>query len=577
MTQWIYACERNPSPGGWAGDLRAAADLIAPPVGGIGEHRVVEAPGECLILVRPVGPGESGPVAGGLAGRVGVLHPGGAAWREVGGGSPEGTYALVRSGQGVVELVTDLVASRSIWYAFDEERLLASTSLRALLALLPGCERNARSLAWFISSGAPGPEGTWDRRIRQVPADAIVSLDRREWALRVTDRPVVFRAEPAPEEAWAGRFAEVLDQAVRSCELPGTGWILPLSGGYDSRLLLALLEAQGRRLPAVTWGREAAVRNPRSDAHVAVQLARHAGLDHRYLVTDHPEGNAEAVVDAFIATHGGTTESLFSYLDGMAMWRGFARDGVQGILRGDQGFGFSARPVKDAQIAVGLLLPQDLFPEAEVEALAEGLPQVPESLRLQAGESDQTYADRLYHAYRLPYGLAALNDVKAPHVEIANPFLARSVQATLRAMPDALRADRALYCKVVERLSPPIPFATEPADDQESTFIHTPAFEAWMRAELEGERAQALLPEGVRARLLLSLTSQVAAQAPAFRTWLKRVLPKAVVKALTTRLPHRKPPMRRLAFRAALAMRILAQRERDQAALAAARAGLPVA
>jgi hypothetical protein len=576
MTQWIYVCERSHGVGDWGGDLRTLADRIAPPVQGLGDHRIITAPGAWLGLVRPVGPGIAEATAQGLAGRVGVLQEGGAAWRELGSGSPEGAFALVRSDAHRVELCTDFVGSRSIWYAFDDQRLVASTSLRALLALLPGSEPHPRSLAWFISSGAPGPEGAWDRRVRQVPADAIVTLDRVRWVLDVAAHPVEFSPKMATPDQWQRRFEEVLDQAVRDCELPGAGWILPLSGGYDSRLLLSLLGSQGRRLPAVTWGREAALRNPRSDAHVAVRLAREAGLDHRYLVTDHPEESAEGVVDAFLATHGGTTESLFSYLDGMAMWRGFAREGVQGIIRGDQGFGFSARPAKDAQIAVGLLLPQDLFPESEAEALADGLPQVPDHLLLQPGESDQTYADRLYHAYRMPFGLAALNDVKAPHVEIANPFLARSVQETLRTMPDALRADRALYCRVVERRSPPIPFATEPADDQESTFIHTPAFEAWMRAELQGERAQSLLPEGVRARLLASLTSQVAAQAPAFRTWLKRVLPKAVVKALTTRLPHRKPPMRRLAFRAALAMRILAQREGDQAALAAARAGLPV-
>lgn len=571
MTQWIFACDRSSVGSSLERDLGFVADRVAPAMAGIGGHRVVKAQGEWLGLLRPVGPGVAQAFPGGLGGRVGVLHQTQERWWEVGSGSPKGSFAVVRSTPETVELCTDVVASRSIWYALDGERFLASTSLRALLALLPGSQPHPRSLGWFISSGAPGPEGAWDQRVRQAPADAIIRLDRRSWTLDVQARSVEFSPRPAPEAEWHRRFAETLEEAVRGVDFSPAEWILPLSGGYDSRLLLSLLVKQGKMLPAVTWGREAALRNSRSDAHVATRLAQHTGLPHRYLVADHPLGDVEAVVDAFLATHGGTTESLFSYLDGMAMWRGFASEGIQGIVRGDQGFGFSPRPPKDAQIAVGLLLPQDVFPEAEAEALSDGLPSVPEHLLLQPGESDQTYADRIYHAYRMPFGLAALNDVKAPFVEIANPFLSRSVQMELRAMPDSLRAERSLYCRVVEAISPPIPFATEPADDQESTFVHTAGFEAWIRAELGSDRAQALLPEPTRLRLLLSLDSQAAAKAPALRIMLKRILPKGLVKALTTRLPHRKPPMRRLAFRAALAMRILAQREGDQAALAAAR------
>lgn len=569
MTQWIYACERNPSGRGLEALLEAVADRVSPLGPALGGHRIATVPGEWLGVVRPVGPGRLEALPTGLAACVGVLHEGGSRWHEVGSGAPEGSFALVRSNGAQVELCTDMVGSRTIWYALDEHRLIATTSLRALLALLPGAQPNPRALAWFISSGGLGPEGAWDLRVRQAPADAVLTLDRQRWSLNIEARPVVFHPTEASDRQWQDRFTDAMDHAVRSCDLAGGGWILPLSGGYDSRLLLTLLEGQGRKLPAVTWGREAALRNPRSDAHVAVALAKHTGLAHRYLITDPPEGEVEAIVDAFLATHGGTNESLFAYLDGMAMWRGFAEEGVQGILRGDQGFGFSARPEKDAQIAVGMLLPEDVFPQAEAEQLTGGRVRVPESLRLQPGESDQTYADRLYHAYRMPFGLAALNGIKAPFVEVANPLLARPVQTLLRAMPDRLRAERALYCRVVEKLSPPIPFASEPADDQESTFIHSPGFLTWIRTELTGERAQSLLPEPIRLRLLLSLDSQGGGKAPALRTFLKRVLPKALVKTLTTHLPHRRPPMQRFAFRAALAMRTLAQRERDQAALAA--------
>ena len=52
-------------------------------------------------------------------------------WDRVGAESPDGNYALFRVDDEAIELLTDPMGSRIIWYTIDDERLIASSSTRA--------------------------------------------------------------------------------------------------------------------------------------------------------------------------------------------------------------------------------------------------------------------------------------------------------------------------------------------------------------------------------------------------------------------------------------------------------------
>jgi len=70
---------------------------------------------------------------------------------------PNGAYALVRGDANVVEVVTDSLASRTIWYAQTDDLFVASTSQRAIVALLGRFEFNTEVIPWMLSSGTLGP------------------------------------------------------------------------------------------------------------------------------------------------------------------------------------------------------------------------------------------------------------------------------------------------------------------------------------------------------------------------------------------------------------------------------------
>src|SRR5687768_2561761 len=84
---------------------------------------------------------------------------------------PDGSYALFRNSADHLEAVSDAAASRTIWYFFDDERFVASTSQRALVMFLGSFDFNGEVIPWMLSTGSLGPDLSWDKRIRRLPAE----------------------------------------------------------------------------------------------------------------------------------------------------------------------------------------------------------------------------------------------------------------------------------------------------------------------------------------------------------------------------------------------------------------------
>ncbi|HJW75750.1 MAG TPA: hypothetical protein VJ787_08805, partial [Thermoleophilia bacterium] len=73
-----------------------------------------------------------------------------------GSGAPDGSFVIVRDGRRFLELVSDIVGSRTLWYVLTDQAFLASTSQRALVALLGDFALSRVAVAWMLSSGSLG-------------------------------------------------------------------------------------------------------------------------------------------------------------------------------------------------------------------------------------------------------------------------------------------------------------------------------------------------------------------------------------------------------------------------------------
>lgn len=566
MSNLIYACWREGARA-YPGDAlaRVADRITAPGVAGH-PHQVATGVREALCLTGPVGAA----VMKGLSAHLGAFAGEAKDWHLPGSPVPDGTFALIRSHGSFTEACSDFAGSRTLWYAFTETHFFASTSQRALVGLLGGLDLNRSAFAWFLSSGTLGPSAGWDLRLHRLPREARLTLDQARWALDLKVGPLAFRPERMTDREAEGALLETLRASIRRFDFSRGIWAMPLSGGYDCRFILTTLLEGGLKPATMTWGMASSRTQPGNDAYIAEKLAAYYGLAHDYLITEASEDPPQRVVDRFLAASGGTTDQLFPYLDGLRMWAAFAEKGIAGVIRGDEGFGWI--PVKTeahARNSVGLTLLSDVMDGAAAEEIADGSQRLQEEWLRRPEESIACYRDRLYHGYRIPVGLAALNDVKAPFVEIASPLLAREVLSLVRRMPDALRTDKALFRRIATSLSPPLPYATMGADDDRNGYLGSAPYTRWFKEELDGPSARGLVPAFLRAQLLAGLESRPLAggASRSLRASLKRILPTAWIRAARAQMGPARPSLRLLTLRVALASRMVQMLQEDARAL----------
>jgi hypothetical protein len=486
-------------------------------------------------------------------------------WHEPGTAVPDGTYALLRCNDDSVELVADPAASRTIWYALTEEAFIASTSQRAIVTLLGDFRMNRQALLWMLSSGTLGPDGGWDTRIERVRPAQCVTLDRRHWRLSATTAPGEFVPNRGLTETQQfERISGALREACGKWSFDPAKWVLPLSGGVDSRGLLLLLRDRGA-IKTVTWGTHAARKDPGNDAVVAPQVAAALGVSNRFCPTELSSEPPEQLFERFLVAGEGRVARISGYLDGFRIWKTLCEDGVDGVIRGDEAFG--AEPVPNhynARFRGSLTLLSDYFGADEIDAYELRGQVLPDQLGLRPNESLATWRDRSYLAFRVPALLAALTDLKSPYVEVVNPLLARPVLECVRTLPDNLRTDKRLWRRLVESLGPNVPFATQPAIVQLQSVVSDPSVVRLMSDEMGTRSAEELfaapLRMSIRAGLRKSLDRGEGSPRPRLRDGLPIRLRMKIRGWLGVK-PELSPTL--LAFRAFIASRMNAILKED--------------
>lgn len=183
--------------------------------------------------------------------------------------------ALVHA-DGSFVLANDRLGYRPIYYTETPEWFAYAGEVKALLAIrdrLPDIDETG--LRQYFGFDHMLGDRTWWRDISLLPPASIWQL-----AGPVTRRTQYWSFDDLPErrcslpEAQA-EFGRLWDQAVRDHRRPGTTPVL-LSGGLDSRLLVAELLSQDAPIVAVTYGSQDS-----PEVGPARAVARIAGIEHR--------------------------------------------------------------------------------------------------------------------------------------------------------------------------------------------------------------------------------------------------------------------------------------------------------
>jgi hypothetical protein len=500
---------------------------------------------------------------------TGALVGGGDGWTTPGSPRPDGTYAAVRWDADRLELLSDNLASRTLWYVLQDDLLIASTSQRALVCLLGDLRLNDEAVAWLASSGTLGPGNGWDTRLRQLPAATVLSLDRRAWTSHLREESTEHRPESLPADVHLGRWRDAILETCAELDVSLDDWLLPLSGGLDSRVLLAAFVAGGRRPRCVTWGVRRSLDDPDNDSAIARRLAEYYGVEHAFLPTDAAPEPARDVIQRYLVAGEGRTDQIAGYLDGLAIWKRFFEEGVTGVIRGDEpGWGYDkVHSAADALRGNRVELISDFPATHLIRQLGLAPQSLPDWMRQRPGESLILYDGRLTDSYQVPLDLGPLNDVKCAYVEVANPFFGDRAMRVTRALPEHLRRERHGFDAVVAELGPPIPEAKRSALAGLMPTLRSRPFITEMIAELTSGEAERVCE---RRALDLVVDRLRRPGAPSVGHRLRhaaRTLFPRHVRAAVRPDPKASVATERLAFRLVLASRMATLLTADAAAL----------
>ncbi len=233
-----------------------------------------------------------------------------------------------------VVLVSDEIGSYPVYWFTDDEGLAFASELHALLAAHPAPMLDLDTVATMASVGFPFGEGTLAAGVRLMAPASAVTWDWRTGQAttsRYTDLGARFRQDSLPrpeyERLLVERFSEAMDHAVDG----GDGFGLSLSGGLDTRVLLAALDRRHIPLATFTIGGKGC-----ADEAIAKTLSRMVASDHRFIELGNQYlgdlvpnmQRMVALTDGMYISHG--------FTEGLAL-QAFEASSFQVLLRGHVG------------------------------------------------------------------------------------------------------------------------------------------------------------------------------------------------------------------------------------------------
>lgn len=360
----------------------------------------------------------------------------------------DGSYAVITDDDYSITFFTDQFGSRTLWYYIDSDSIIISTSQRAIVALKQSFILNQEAIAWFLSSGCQGPFISWDKDIQQAQPHLEYKFDTSSWNLVYEQKPDM--ELPKSGSTKLSEYLKIYEKQVTKSlkqivnEYANDQVLLPLSGGLDSRLLLALSKKAGLtdKMTLANWGVDT-LANVFDDKKAANQIASSYGknLLDKYLPVN--IDGYDKFFEHFAEASEGRIDHFNAFTDDFEMWDDFFQSGYRTVIRGDIPYPTGVC-INQNQIRakMGLELLSD-YANVDKFSMQKYIKLQTENLteRLES-ESLMRWRDRTFKDIRVPLVHSAFSQQISAFMEIRSPMFSWSLYKLYMGLPDKKKGNK---------------------------------------------------------------------------------------------------------------------------------------
>lgn len=400
-------------------------------------------------------------------------------------------------------LFNDHVGSRPICYCEQNGYLYFSPEPKGIARLEHvKAERDELAFVTFLSFGSLLDAQTFYKQIKMLPPGAMIHSDLRTAAVEryYSYAPCDETAKDEGLESYVEALRDVLMESCRKRLHRLQRSVIPISGGYDSRGILACMaELSGRALTTVSWGTTEEV--PGADAYIGRKVAEQLGTRHMFLKRESSAFTTD-IAEMVERVDGSTTDPAEHHHELQIMRKIRDRMGADYLLRGDEIFGTRAgwslgtgSSDKEAFATIGIREVADypglirlLRPALRADAVARSRQLLAEIAQECSFRDYTARKDFYYFTQRICNYLHRATYYKLSVLEVTNPWLDRAILDFYQTIPVKYRVGKLLFRRTLEAMFPEImqiPIATETSLERWDQLLATdPAIGRFVRLHL---------------------------------------------------------------------------------------------
>ena len=368
--------------------------------------------------------------------------------------SSDGSYAVITNTGNDITFFTDQFSSRTLWYYIDSESIIISTSQRAIVALKQSFTLNQEAIAWFLSSGCQGPFISWDKDIQQVKPHLEYKFDTNAWNLTYKQKPGMELPESGTTDwkEFLNLYIKTVDKTLNEMvdQVNKHQALLPLSGGFDSRLLLGLISNSNllTKVKLINWGVRQNL-NLFDDKKAALNIAKYYRKDIRNTYLPKKVDSIDEILNSFVKACEGRIDHFNAFTDNFKIWKDIRKAGYPFIIRGDipytEGLDINNLQAR-AHLGLNLLLDfQNVlnFDFDDYITLQRDI-----DINKDSKESLIRWRDRLYPQWRVPMVISAFSNQISAYTENRAPMMNWTLYKLYMGLPDKIKGNKAHIVKI---------------------------------------------------------------------------------------------------------------------------------